>query len=681
MQLFFLLLSTGLAADVAVNPVQKVLSLLDDLKKKVLLDGEVEQKQYEKYTEWCEDEAVAKQYEIKNAKAKVEDLKAVIDKESAEITTQDATIGDLAKAVARNEKDLAAATEIRDSEHADFTAADTDLGETIDMLARAASIIAKNMKGGSFAQVSKAALSQLTDTLAVVLKASAFSSDDKMKLESLVQAASGEDDDFLSASAPDAKAYESHSGSILDTLEDMKEKAVAMRNDAQKGEMKAQHSFEMLAQSLKNELAIDGKALAEAKAAKAAASETKATAEADLSMTEKSLAEAKEYLSNLSQDCQTKAQDWEMSQKGRAEELEALTQARKIIAEKTGGATSRAYDLIQVNAGSKSSNVVSGKILDALRRIGKNSNDVALSQLSLRVSAAFEMTSGADVFAKVKGMITEMIDKLVAEAAEEADHKAWCDKETAETQEKIDDHTATVEKLTAKIDKAAAAIAQLTESLAQLQSELAEIAKQQAKMDEMRVEEKAAFEAAKKDYTDGVEGITMALQLLRDYYAAPEGDAFVQQPEVSVHAASSDAATGIIGILEVAQSDFSKLLADAEVEEEAAVKAYEKMTHENEVAKTMKTADSKYQTKEKAGLEKSVAEHKEDREGEQAELDAVMDYYAKVKPGCTTKPMTYEERKKRREAEIAGLKEALTILEAESAPTAFLALRTARRTA
>merc|ERR1719393_60232 len=140
----------------------------------------------------------------------------------------------------------------------------------------------------------------------------------------------------------------------------------------------------------------------------------------------------------------------------------------------------------------------------------------------------------------------------------------------------------------------------------------------------------------------------MALQLLRDYYAAP-AEEFMQQPEVSVHAASSDAATGIIGILEVAQSDFSKLLADAEVE--AAVKAYEKMTHENEVAKTMKTADSKYQTKEKAGLEKSVAEHKEDREGEQAELDAVMDYYAKVKPGCTTKPMTYEERKKRREAE------------------------------
>merc|ERR1719253_448562 len=117
--------------------------------------------------------------------------------------------------------------------------------------------------------------------------------------------------------------------------------------------------------------------------------------------------------------------------------------------------------------------------------------------------------------------------------------------------------------------------------------------------------------------TDGVEGITMALQLLRDYYAAPTDDAFVQQPEVSVHAASGDAATGIIGMLEVAQSDFSKLLADAEVEEEAAAKAYEKMTHENEVAKTMKTADLKYQTKEVASLEKNVAEHKEDREDDE----------------------------------------------------------------
>merc|ERR1719171_593479 len=283
------------------------------------------------------------------------------------------------------------------------------------------------------------------------------------------------------------------------------------------------------------------------------------------------------------------------------------------------------------------------------------------------------MSSGADVFGKVKAMITEMIDKLVAEAAEEADHKAWCDKEMSEAQEKIADHQGMVDKLTSKIDKASA-------SIATLQSELADLAKQQAAMDEMRAEEKAAYLKAKKDYEDGVEGLTMALEILREYYSAEPELLQGGQPTVSTFSKSSDAATGIIGILEVSQSDFSKLLADANVEEETAQKEYEKVSHENAVQKTMKEQDVKYQLKEKASLEKNVADFKEDRSGEQAELDAVLEYFDKVKPGCTVKPMTYEERKKRRENEIAGLKEALSILESES-PAAFLAIRTARRVA
>jgi hypothetical protein len=669
MQLVLCFLSLGLAAETRVNPIEKVLSLLEDLRKKVLLDGEVEQKQMEKFSEWCKDGAVSKQYEIKTASAKVEDYKAVIEKETATIMDAESSIGDLVKVVTRNQKDLDAATEIRDKEHSDFSAKDAEMAETIDMLGRAIGIIAKSVKGGSFAQISKDSVNELVSTLSVVAKASVVSADDAATLTSLVQDA--QDDDFLSASAPEAAAYETHSSSILDVLEDMKEKAVAMKNEAEKGEMKAQHSFEMLAASLKNEIAADEKELNAAKSTKATASEIKATAESDLLMTEKMLAEAKAYLADLSSDCQTKAADWEFSQKGRAEELQALTDALAIIKEKTGAGGSRAYGFIEEHTRSR---VVPEAVLDKLRKIGKG--DVALSQLTLQVQTAFEMNAG-DVFGKVKGMIQEMIDKLVAEAAEEASHKAWCDKETSETKEKIDDHTRAVDKLSSKIDKASATIAQLTESLALIATQLSDLAKTQAAMDQMRSEEKAEFEKASKDYKDGVEGLTMALEILREYYAAP-AESLLQQPTTSVHSSSGDAATGIIGILEVAQSDFSKLLSDITVEEEAAVKEYEKVTHENNVNKAMKEADSKYQAKEKAGLEKSVADLKDDRASEQAELDAVLEYYAQVKPGCTVKPMTYEERKARRENEIAGLKEALTILSSES--PAFLAIRTARRT-
>merc|ERR1719443_821882 len=91
------------------------------------------------------------------------------------------------------------------------------------------------------------------------------------------------------------------------------------------------------------------------------------------------------------------------------------------------------------------------------------------------------------------------------------------------------------------------------------------------------------------------------------------------------------------------------------------------MTKENEITKTTKEQDVKYKSKEAKTLDKAVAENTGDREGLQTELDAVLDYWAKIQEECVAKPEPYEERKKRREAEIAGLKDALAILEGEAA--------------
>merc|ERR1711948_83107 len=83
--------------------------------------------------------------------------------------------------------------------------------------------------------------------------------------------------------------------------------------------------------------------------------------------------------------------------------------------------------------------------------------------------------------------------------------------------------------------------------------------------------------------------------------------------------------------------------------------------------KTIKDQDVKYRTQEAKSQDATVAEYSADRETASAELTAVLDYFGKIKDRCIAKPETYAERTKRREAEITGLKEALSILEDETA--------------
>jgi len=108
-------------------------------------------------------------------------------------------------------------------------------------------------------------------------------------------------------------------------------------------------------------------------------------------------------------------------------------------------------------------------------------------------------------------------------------------------------------------------------------------------------------------------------------------------------------------------------LATEETEEDTAQADYERMTQENKVTKSLKDQDVKYKSKEASSLDKSVADLTADRETSDSELRAVLEYYAKIKERCIAKPETYEARKQRRTAEIKGLKEALNILEDETA--------------
>jgi cbb3-type cytochrome oxidase cytochrome c subunit len=111
----------------------------------------------------------------------------------------------------------------------------------------------------------------------------------------------------------------------------------------------------------------------------------------------------------------------------------------------------------------------------------------------------------------------------------------------------------------------------------------------------------------------------------------------------------------IIEILAQAESDFSGTLAEIEADEAEAKSAFDELIQDNKVAKSTKEAEVKGKQSEIKSLEVALGNHKSDLSTVSKELDAVLAYLSKLKPQCESKAMSYEERKERRDAEIAGL--------------------------
>merc|ERR1719487_1264306 len=161
-------------------------------------------------------------------------------------------------------------------------------------------------------------------------------------------------------------------------------------------------------------------------------------------------------------DCMQTAQDHEVSMKGRAEELKALAEAKKIIQSGTGAAEGQTYSFLQIGslatAGSRlqtGADLRNFEVVSAVKRLAMQQHSTALAQLASRIAAVIKYgaASGDDPFEKVKGLITEMIDRLMKEAAAEASFKAYCDEEMAKTEQKKTELNEDISKLTSKIDQ------------------------------------------------------------------------------------------------------------------------------------------------------------------------------------------------------------------------------------
>merc|ERR1719323_2263495 len=223
---------------------------------------------------------------------------------------------------------------------------------------------------------------------------------------------------------------------------DLKEKADEQLASLRKAEVSNRHNFNMLKQSLEDQSAADTKDMEDEKAGKASAAEAQATARGDLDVTSKELASSKQELATAHATCLQVAADHEATVAARKEELSVIAEATKLLQDTSSGAVSQTYSLLQVTslAGLQlrtHGDLVGSEVVTVVKRLAKKQHSAALAQLASRIVAVLRFgSSSGDPFAKVKGLIEDMIAKLEKEAGDEATEKAYCDEQMAKTQAK-----------------------------------------------------------------------------------------------------------------------------------------------------------------------------------------------------------------------------------------------------
>merc|ERR1719146_433666 len=316
---------------------------------------------------------------------------------------------------------------------------------------------------------------------------------------------------------------------------------------------------------------------------KASREQDAAEAKGDLADTTATKEEDTTYLNALVAQCDQKSKDYENRQKLRAEELEARTKAIEIIQSPSVSGAGETYlpQLLQKSASTK--HAFSLLRSDAVRPIQKNVAvflaDRARS-LESRVLSMVATKVREGPFDKVKKMIKDLIVRLMEDATQESEHKGWCDTELGTNKQTREDKSEDVDMLVAKKDQLTADIAKLSDQIAAISDDIAEIDAAVAEATKVRGEEKAKNTQTVADAQEAQIAVAAAIQVLSQFYAkAAEATSLVQVNHKSKQSPDLYAPAtfdkpykgmggengGVMGMLEVIQSDFARLEAETRV--------------------------------------------------------------------------------------------------------------------
>jgi chromosome segregation ATPase len=685
------------ADDAKIAAVNKVVSMLEDLQAQVLAEGEAEAATYNKFACFCKTTQNDKSEAIKTGKDDKSSLTADINKFTKQRDDLDKKISGLESDIEKAEKAMKAATEKSDGELAVYTTNSNDLKAALASLTEAIKVL-KASKSPSLVQLQS--IGKTMQQAALMADALGLGGAGVQKAATF----------FLQqGEVPvEMEDYKFHSSGIVETLEKLLGDFRKEKNSVDADEVKRVQTHDMFIQDRTDFVKAQTLSMNEAKADREQKIEDIGTSSQELTTVSAQLLDDMEYLDELNTACSEKAKTWDQRTKLRANELTAITQATGIVKDtvvaKTASSTIRfaqtgtvlhladavansdsAMMAIEAEAESADSDAPMGflqkksvqkheqpddgrqMIISLLKGKGQELKSTLLTSLASKIAG--------DPFAKIKKLIQELIERLLTEAANEANQKGWCDKATADATQKRTYSADEVEGLNAKMAKLEALSAKLGEEIATLGTEIGDLTTAQSTADKERKDEKTENANTVTEAKAGLAAVKMAIDILDKFYktsAKAEVDLSLAQgplddaPDAGfktgeAYQGAGAESGGIIGMMEVIQSDFERTISETKAAEVQAQKEHDEFT--TETSKSL--AEKNMAKKEKQSLKDETDNNQSDAESELGSQSKILATSIKelieLKATCVDTGMSYADRVAMREQEIASLKKALCI--------------------
>jgi hypothetical protein len=304
------------------------------------------------------------------------------------------------------------------------------------------------------------------------------------------------------------------------------------------------------------------------------------------------------------------------------------------------------------------------QIVALLKSESKKLKSHLLSQLAVQVAA--------DPFAKLKKLIQELIERLLQEAADEANHKGWCDKEMSSAKQDRDYNAEEIVELNDRLAINEALRDKLTEEIDILDKEIKELTDSLAKATKMRADEKEENLATIKEAEEGKDAVEMAIGVLSKFYnKAKDAKVLVQAPDLgapdsgfeSGEAYKGKSSSGILGMLDVILSDFKRTIKVTTEEEAKSAQEFMEFERETKMSITAKKAARDSKSTELEATLNAIADDMTAMISAQEMLDQAVKELLELHEACVDTGMSYAERAALREQEIESLKKALCILD------------------